>query len=867
MIPFDWYYALHGTNLFPCHKRVLNDPRSKTPLESGFYNRKYSRMSLEAYQDEGHGVGCSLGKRYFVMDVDAPTDQRPDKQGLESLERLIADTGLDLEFVPCVESPSGGRHYYFKKPPQMKIRKVLKEYQGIEFITGNNYGLIAGSPHWQGDHYAFSADTQLLGLTPDDAPVGLLDKLEKITKPNEASQMSCEHLELLLEHVDQDLHSTYDDWLQIAMASHSATGGAGLAEFTSWSAGGAKFTSECRIKEQWDSFDANEEGGITVGTLLHIIKEDMDLMTAEDAEKAAFDLARVKASLAFSDADWGDEWDIDSEDGCAPAETAGKTETKKPKKPDKPEWVDVYLDDTEIKLNARKVVRHLHKLPGLYKKGSRLVSVFERKPLDNESSDAHYLEILPVEDVELKYDLSELVRFFKRITNKEGLPETVQCRIPGDLPAYIIKSKGWPTVPEITGISTSPVLLSDGSIVQEPGLHRGSGIYFHPMGAFPGVPDEVSKDEAKAAAERLLDIVCDFPFRGPAHKSAWLSVVLTLVGRPAIDGPAPLFIVDGNQPATGKSLLVSCATLISSGKPSNARARPKSDEEMRKQITSSLKTGEQVACWDNLDNGGSFGFPCLDALLTTRVWSDRLLGGNDVGTFINNMVLLGTANKFKVQSDVDTSRRLVFIGIDSGFDDPSKRTTFKHGAGDQLTNFVLQNRPQFVVDALSILRAYLQSGETIKLSPFASYDAWSRLIRAAIVWIGLPDPCEALKDAAEAIDAEGDAAELVLSAMEEAQEYLAAERNGLAPQEVTSKDILLAAEDCNPDKYPQLRRAYEDIFCVDKLGRRIVPSAIHVGRTVNGFSRKPVAGRRIESRTSCGLMWFRIERTPAGAVG
>jgi hypothetical protein len=130
MTHLDWYADLHGTNLFPCHKRVLNDPRSKTPLESGFYNRKYSRMSLEAYQDEGHGVGCSLGKHYLVMDVDVPTAQRPDKLGLESLERLIADTGLDLELVPCVESPSGGRHYYFRKPPQMKIRKVLKDYPG-----------------------------------------------------------------------------------------------------------------------------------------------------------------------------------------------------------------------------------------------------------------------------------------------------------------------------------------------------------------------------------------------------------------------------------------------------------------------------------------------------------------------------------------------------------------------------------------------------------------------------------------------------------------------------------------------------------------------------------------------------------------
>lgn len=845
------YRNLTSGNLFPTQKCVIGDPRSKAPLESAFYARKYDDIALQGHVDEGSGIAWCVSDNYMVMDVDYPTPERPNKQGGESLERLQRDLGINLDDVPQVHSPTGGRHYYFKRPPGLKLRKMLKEYPGIEFITGRNYVLIAGSPHWQGGHYTFDADTELLGLHPTDCPTELLDLLVKVPKPGEHKHIEPEDLEKLLSYLEPDDYSEYDDWLELAMASHSATGGAGLAEFTSWSAGGSKFSSECRVKEQWDSFDAAEEGGITLSTLLYRVKESVVSKSDTIQEEAMTDIARIRAVNEFDDLDFEDDPDVESGEPVA---------AKDKPKPTDDGPVAIKIDPFNEELNIKRIRRDLHRIPGLFKRGDELVNVFERKRLKSESIEAHYMRIRPVNPVTLRVQMSGQFYLFHTKENKEGVIEDIREKVSQGMATAVHVDPNWPTVPEITSIATSPTLLPDGDIIQEPGLHRESGIYYHPMGTYPPVPEDVSQDEARAAAQRLLDIVVDFPFKGDAHKSAWLSLLLTMLARPAIDGPCPLFVVDGNVKGAGKSLLVSCATMVGTGSPANARSRPKSDEEMSKQITGSLRSGESVACWDNLNNGGAFGYPSLDALLTTRVWSDRILGESRIERFVNNTVFCATANNFRLDASVDTSRRMIFIGIDSHYDDPTERTEFVHGSGDQLLRWVTSNRPTFVIDALKMLRGFVQSGDQEKVisgvKPFASYDAWSRIVRGAILWAGLPDPCLAIKDAGAAVCESTSTAGLLIRAVQEACDFLTADR-GSRVTKVLAAEILTAASECDPGKYPSLRRAYEDIFQVDRHGKRINASSFAAGRKLKSFCRQPVNGARLESdETNLGGVYW-----------
>ncbi len=52
-----------------------------------------------------------------------------------------------------------------------------------------------------------------------------------------------------------------------------------------------------------------------------------------------------------------------------------------------------------------------------------------------------------------------------------------------------------------------------------------------------------------------------------------------------------------------------------------------------------------------------------------------------------------------------------------------------------------ENRSDYLSAALTILRAFHVAGRPDqRISPWGSFTAWSKLVRGALVWAGLPDP-------------------------------------------------------------------------------------------------------------------------------
>jgi hypothetical protein len=155
-----------------------------------------------------------------------------------------------------------------------------------------------------------------------------------------------------------------------------------------------------------------------------------------------------------------------------------------------------------------------------------------------------------------------------------------------------------------------PTLRPDGTVIQNPGYDQRTGLLFAPDGKYPPIPEEPTRDDAIGAATHLLDVVCDFPFKGADHQSVWLAMVLTLVGRSAIRGPCPMFVIDANCPGTGKSLLADVAGMIAYGDRMPRKPWPVADDnEVRKTITSVAMEGLSSVLWDNV--GGELGCSSL----------------------------------------------------------------------------------------------------------------------------------------------------------------------------------------------------------------------------------------------------------------
>jgi putative DNA primase/helicase len=70
----------------------------------------------------------------------------------------------------------------------------------------------------------------------------------------------------------------------------------------------------------------------------------------------------------------------------------------------------------------------------------------------------------------------------------------------------------------------------------------------------------------------------------------------------------------------------------------------------------------------------------------------------------------------------------------------SKARTFR---GNPLAT-ITRNCGIYIAAALTIGRAYLCAGKPGCLSPLPSYEAWSDIVRSALVWVGCGDPVDSM---------------------------------------------------------------------------------------------------------------------------
>ncbi len=301
-----------------------------------------------------------------------------------------------------------------------------------------------------------------------------------------------------------------------------------------------------------------------------------------------------------------------------------------------------------------------------------------------------------------------------------------------------VKDRGsWPLMRPLEAVVDYPVMRPDGTILAKAGYDPATCIFYNPNGAEPQIDPVLSLESAKRAWERLRAVVQDFTFKGDMYLSSWLAGVLTPLARFAFRGPAPLFLVDGNVRGVGKGLLCDTIGIIVSGREFATTGFTSDDEEMRKRITAIALEGDRLVLLDNIT--GNLAGSSLDRALTSTLWKDRILGHTEQMEAPLLATWYGTGNN--VQVDGDTARRICHIRIETKDEHPEERNNFVHC---NLRAWVVENRPQLLGGALTILAAFAKAGFPQKpgIKTWGSYEGWSAIVRAAILWLGLPDPGE-----------------------------------------------------------------------------------------------------------------------------
>jgi len=219
------------------------------------------------------GIACQESG-LWVLDL----DRKNGEDGVAWLDEQTATHG-PLPPTPIVESPTGGRHIYFRYPPNFHPKTCAGEFEPGVDVRGHG-GMVIAPP-------TARHDGQYRWLTPPDAapvadaPGWLLDLLPHRREraapiPPAGAPLSAdlERLRWALLWLDPDADG-YDKWKERLMAVHNETGGsdAGLALVEEWSQQGEKYklNGPGEIANKWRGF------WLDGGTTLDAIMRDLPL--------------------------------------------------------------------------------------------------------------------------------------------------------------------------------------------------------------------------------------------------------------------------------------------------------------------------------------------------------------------------------------------------------------------------------------------------------------------------------------------------------------------------------------------------------------------------------------------------------------
>lgn len=341
--------------------------------------------------------------------------------------------------------------------------------------------------------------------------------------------------------------------------------------------------------------------------------------------------------------------------------------------------------------------------------------------------------VLSIINVEIPY-LLEAITDSARLLK---LDERNLIHKPINCPKYIaetLMARACWRFPVLTGVIYAPTLRPDGSIFQTPGYDTETGFLFIPgKNKFPPIPENPTHTEAVEAIKKISTLIKKFPFVEDMDKSVTLAAILTCVIRRSIS-TAPIFGNTAPKMGSGKTLLVDVASLVATGRKTTKISQAKTQEETEKRLLAVLAEGDSVVCIDNIDYPLESDSLCT--ILTEETWKSRELGKSRMVRVNTNATWFATGNNLTFKGDL-TSRALL-CSLDAKCERPEEREFDVN-----LKDYLRENWIEYMVAAITVLRAYQVAGAPSQnVKQYGRFEEWSRKVREAIIWCGMPDPCD-----------------------------------------------------------------------------------------------------------------------------
>lgn len=326
----------------------------------------------------------------------------------------------------------------------------------------------------------------------------------------------------------------------------------------------------------------------------------------------------------------------------------------------------------------------------------------------------------------------------------------------------------------LAGITHTPMVRADGSILGRPGYDPESRFLFLPGPGVrvPEVPEEPDEGEVNHAVSVLAEMTEGFPWDTDDDRANYIGMLLTPLLRLITPPAYKLFGITAHQPGSGKTLLADVARIIHGGVLRSEM--PDKEYEVKQMIVATLVgTSAPVVHVDNVS--GVLRSAFLAGILTADgELSERELGNNSgVLSYRNDRLWVVTGNNLSLGGDL--VRRTVVINIDPNMANPETREF----AIADLKGWASENRNRLLWALLVMVRAWVAAGRPLAARKQSdSFATWEASVAGILAVCGVPGvfDAESGKKAASGGDDDGLAALLEhITALHEGRTWTVAE--------------------------------------------------------------------------------------------
>ena len=361
---------------------------------------------------------------------------------------------------------------------------------------------------------------------------------------------------------------------------------------------------------------------------------------------------------------------------------------------------------------------------------------------EEENRDTLVAQFMKLNEARLSYMVAKHIAIFKKYNERKE--EWRDTNPPKDAIEQLLELGHW-GFPTAKGISNCPIMRRDGSLFDKPGYDPRTQLWYKPpadLGEPITIPKKLTRADAEKALKTLKHLLSGFPFRDDkgVSESVGIAAMMTPVLRGAYEH-APAILILAPESGTGKTYLVTTASMIATGRAPMAIVGCKNEEEMEKRLSAAAIAGMPITSLNNLTF--NLESALLNQMITEPQVGIRLFGRNDQiiscdcrGTTVfingNNILIVG-----------DLVRRVLTSHLDAKMENPEEKK-YKFDP----IELVRKDRGKYLAAIFTIARAYIDEGEPAQGEPpLNGFEGWTRMVRRPLIWLGLPDPVVSMKEA------------------------------------------------------------------------------------------------------------------------